>query len=148
MNTIDFLKKLIAKSGMKQKEVACGLGMTEQTLCNKFRRGSISSKEFVDIIEYLGYEVKVVEKNTEEEVETRKAGVGERLKMMVNNVKYDTFKASALCHTDETQETFDELYVDDEGRYFVAHYVKWEGGVSSISPISELAAKMMIERLK
>jgi len=66
--------------------------------------------------------------------------------MMVNGIKYDTYKSDAICHSDETEDSFDELYEDDEGRYFVAHYVNWEGGVNYISPISQEAASKMIHK--
>ena len=66
--------------------------------------------------------------------------------MMVNGVKYDTFKADAICHSDESEDMFCELYRDENGRYFVAQYVKWEGGVSSISPIGEEDAQRLIEK--
>lgn len=130
-------KKLIERSDMLQKDVAKEMGWTEASLCNKFRRNSLSADEFMKIIDILGFEAQIVSKDTQEEVKLRQTGVGPRLKMMVNGIKYDTYKSDAICHTDETQPCFDEVYRDEEGRYFVAHYVNWDGGISSISPIDE-----------
>lgn len=133
----DQCKKLIERSDMLQKDVAKAMGWTEASLCNRFRRNSLSAEEFMKIMDILGFEIQIVCKGTQEEVKLRKTGVGPRLKMMVNGIKYDTFKSDAICHTDENQPCYDEVYRDEEGRYFVAHYVNWEGGTSSISPISK-----------
>ena len=130
-------KKLIERSEMLQKTVAQAMGWTEAGLCNKFRRNSLSADEFMKILDILGYEMQIVSKDTQEEVKLRKTGIGPRLKMMVNGIKYDTYKADAICHTDAEKPSFDEVYRDDEGRYFVAHYVNWDGGISSISPIDK-----------
>lgn len=148
MTTAQICKDLIERSSLQQKDVADQMGWTQQSISNKFRRNSLSAEEFRQIIEILGYDIKIVVNETSEEIKTRRKGVGERLQMMVNGVKYDTFKADAICHSDETEDIFHELYQDIEGRYFVAQYVKWAGGVSSISPIGEADAMKLIEKLK
>lgn len=144
MRAVDICKDFIERSSIQQKDVAEKMGWTPQGISNKFRRNSLSADEFIKLLEILGYELKIVEKDTSDEVFTRRKGVGARLRLMVNGVKYDTYKADAICHSDESEEMFYELYRDTEGRYFVAQYVKWDGGVSSISPIGEEdAAKLM-----
>lgn len=148
MTPTDMCRQLIEKSDMQQKDVAQKMGWTQQSISNKFRRNSLSADEFVKMLGVLGYEIKLVESDTNEEICYKRKGIGDRLKMMVNGVKYDTFKADAICHTEQTDSIFDELYKDDEGRYFVAHYVMWEGGVSSISPIGEEDAKKFSEKYK
>lgn len=144
----EVVKDLISRSSMQQKDVAEKMGWTEQAISNKFRRNSLSAEEYLKMLEILGYELKIVESETSEEVFTRRKGVGSRLKMMVNGIKYDTYKADALCHSDENEDIFYELYVDQEGRYFVAQYVNWDGGVNSISPIGAEDAKRLIEKFK
>ena len=148
MTVAETVKDLISRSSLQQKDVAAKMGWTEQGICNRFRRNSLSAEEFVKIVGILGYEIKVVERGTSDEVFNRKKGVGARIKMMVNGVKYDTYKADAICHSDETEDVFYELYVDEEGRYFVATYVNWEGGVNSISPISAEDAQRMIRKFQ
>ena len=138
-------KKLIERSTMQQKEVAKKMGWTEANFCNKLRRNTLSAEDFLRIVEILGCQIQIVGKENQEEIKVRQTGVGPRLRMMVNGVKYDTYKADAICHTDETRPSFDEVYRDNEGRYFVAHYVKWDGGVSSISPIAEEDVKALFE---
>lgn len=147
MTPAEIVKDLISRSSMQQKEVAEKMGWTEQSISNKFRRNSLTAEEYLKMLEILGYELKIVERDTSEEVFTRRKGVGERLKMMVNGVKYDTYKADAICHSDESEDIFYELYVDQEGRYFVAQYVNWEGGVNSISPIGREDAERIREKL-
>lgn len=147
MTPAEIVKDLISRSSMQQKEVAEKMGWTEQAISNKFRRNSLTAEEYLQMLEILGYELKIVERDTSEEVFTRRKGVGERLKMMVKGVKYDTYKADAICHSDESEDIFYELYVDQEGRYFVAQYVNWEGGVNSISPIGKEDAERIREKL-
>lgn len=148
MTPAEIVKDLINRSTMRQKEVAEKMGWTEQTISNKLRRNSLKAEEYLKMLEILGYELKIVERDTSEEVFTRRKGIGERLKMMVNGVKYDTYKADAICHSDENEDIFFELYVDQEGRYFVAQYVNWEGGINSISPIGEEDAKRIVTKFQ
>lgn len=147
MTPAQICKELIERSSLQQKEVAEKMGWTEQGICNRFRRNTLSAEDFIKILSILGYEMKIVEVDTNDEVYTRRKGVGERLKMMVNGVRYDTYKADAICHSDESEDIFYELYRDDEGRYFVAQYVKWDGGVSAISPIGEEDAHKLMKKL-
>ena len=146
MTTAEICKDLIARSPYQQKDVAEKMGWTQQSISNRFRRNTLSAEEFIKLLSILGYELKIVEVDTSEEVCTRRKGVGERLKLMVNGVKYDTYKSDAICHSDESEDIFYELYRDGEGRYFVANYVKWDGGVSSISPIGEEDAQKLMKR--
>lgn len=146
MTAAEICKGLIERSTLRQKDVADKMGWTQQSISNKFRRNTLSAEEFRKIIEILGFEIKIVVNETSEEIKTRRKGVGERLQLMVNGVKYDTYKADAICHSDESEDIFYELYQDIEGRYFVAQYVKWEGGVSSISPIEKKDAEKLMKK--
>jgi len=38
--------------------------------------------------------------------------------MMVNGIKYDTYKSDAICHSDETEDSFDELYEDVRNKVY------------------------------
>lgn len=146
MTAAEICKGLIERSTLRQKDVADKMGWTQQSISNKFRRNTLSAEEFRKIIEILGFEIKIVVNETSEEIKTRRKGVGERLQLMVNGVRYDTYKAGAICHSDESEEIFYELYQDIEGRYFVAQYVKWDGGVSSISPIGKEDAEKLMKK--
>lgn len=143
----EICKDLIDRSPLQQKEVAEKMGWSQQRICNKLRRNDLSADEFSKLLGILGYEMRIVEVDTSDEVSARRKGVGARLKMMVNGVKYDTYKSDAICHSDESKDVFCELYRDEQGRYFVATYVKWDGGVSSISPIGDEDANRLMEQL-
>lgn len=148
MTVANICRDLIEKSSLQQKDVAEAMGWSQGAFSNRLRRNSLSAEEFLKLIGILGFDFKIVEKKTNEEIRTRRKGVGERLQMMVNGVKYDTYKADAICHSDENDDMFFELYQDSEGRYFVAQYVRWKGGVSSISPIGAEDAKRLMNKLK
>ena len=146
MSASDICKELIGKSKLTQKQVAEQMGWTEQSLSNRFRRKSLSSDEFIKMLEILGYEIEIVEAESKDEVKIRRKGVGKTVKMMVGGVKYDTSKADALCHSDDSKDMFYEIYRDDDGRYFVVNYVKLAGGVNTITPIGEEDALRIIEK--
>lgn len=145
MSATDICKELIGKSKLLQREVAEKMGWTEQSLSNRFRRKSLSADEFLKMLEILGYDIKIVEAESKDEVKIRRKGIGSTVKMMVGGVKYDTSKADAICHSDESKDMFYEVYRDDEGRYFIVNYVKWDGGVNTITPIGEDDAIRIIE---
>lgn len=146
MTSAEIIKRLIQKSEKKNKEVSDEMRMSQSAFSNKFKRNSFSADEFIHIVSYLGYELKIVDKDTNDDIKIKNKGIGERVKMMIKGVIYDTEKSDAICHSDENEESFDELYQDNQGRYFVAHYVKWEGGVNSISPIGTDDAIKFIEK--
>lgn len=147
MNASEKTKELINRSGTLNKDVAEHLGCTPAALSNKLRRNTLTAEEFMKIIEFLGYEMKIVNAETSNEIKERKRGIGERLRMMVNGIKYDTYNADAVGHSEPGGDIFYELYKDEKDRYFVAAYMNWENGVNSISPISEGAAKEMMKGL-
>ena len=147
MKPTEILRDLIKRSPMQQKDIAEQMGWSPEGASNRLRRGTISADEFEKMLGILGYEMKIVEASTSEEVRPRRKGVGGRLRMLVNGVRYDTYKADAICHSDESKDIFCELYRDDEGRYYVANYVRWEGGVSSISPIGDEDAHRLMKLL-
>lgn len=147
MTTADIIKDLLSKSDIQQKELGKFLGVSEVCISNRLRRNSISSDDFLKILDFLGYEINIVSKKTKEIETIRNKGVGKRIKMMVDGIKYDTAKADAICHSDATDFCFYELYKDDEGRYFVAQYSNWENGTNSISPIDENEAMKIRKKL-
>lgn len=142
----DVCRDLIKASGLKQSEVARKMGWQPPNLSNRLRRNTLSADEFTKFLDALGYEMKIVEKDSGDEFEARNRGVGPRLQIMVNGVSYDTHKANAICHSETENDMFIELYRDSEGRYFVACYVLWEGGVSTITPIGEEDAAKLVEK--
>ena len=146
MTIAEICKDLISRSPRQQQEVAVSMGMTPQGLSNKLRRNSLSAQQMMNLLDILGYEIKIVEKSGDDEVLPRTRGVGERIRMMVNGQRFDTYRADALGHTTEAPDgmMFDELYRTDDGQYFVAHYCRWPGGSNAISPIEKSDAIALV----
>lgn len=149
MTVAEIAKELIKKSDLQQAEVARLMGWTPQNLSGRLSRNSLSAEDFRTLLDVIGYKAIIVEKDNQEEIKTRKKGIAPRLRMMVNGVKYDTYKADALCHSEPIQDCmFHELYRTDEGKYFLAQVMLCDGAVDSITPIDEEAAKRLLMIMK
>lgn len=57
MSVSEKIKALLAIRGKKQVELADHLGMNRQALNNKFNRGSFSSKDLIEIADFLECEL-------------------------------------------------------------------------------------------
>ena len=144
MTVADIVKEIIKKSDLQQAQVARLMDWTPQNLSNRLGRNTLYAEDFVKLLDVMGYKMLIVEKDTEEEVKTRKRGKAPRIQMMVNGVKYDTYKADALGCLSFAENLYQELYKTDEGEYFVANVADFEGGVNSITPVTpEVAYDLM-----
>lgn len=149
MNVAETVKELIKKTDFQQAEVARLMDWTPQNLSNRLGRNTLYAEDFMKLLDVMGYKAIIVEKDSEEEVKTRKRGIAPRLQMMVNGVKYDTYKADAVCHRVIAKDCmFHELYKTDDGNYFLAQVMLFEGGVDSITPVSEEAAEKLMNVMK
>lgn len=144
LNTADVLKEAIEAKGLTQRKFAKSIGSSPQNFNQRLNKNSFTADEWVRMLGTLGYEVRIIELESGIEFEARKKGHGRRVKQVVNGVLYDTFKADAICndfYQDGEHEFKDgmafELYVDSEGRFFVARYVEWENGTDSITTIGK-----------
>ena len=141
----DIIRDALKAKDWPQRELAAKMGWSPQNLSGRLQKNSLSAEEWRKAAAILGFEIKMVEIDSNEELRTRKRGTGPRVRQMVNGVIYDTFKADALCHTLWTDGWFMELYKDEEGRYFVAHYTDWKDGVNHISPCGSEDARKLYE---
>ncbi|MCD8295848.1 MAG: hypothetical protein LUE27_11510 [Clostridia bacterium] len=115
-------------------------------------RNSTNADEFIEILDRIGFEVVLADKETGEWLTL--PGYGRRVKQMVNHVAYDTGKANALSNSffaDGKNEynadgKASELYRDKEGRYFIAEYSNWVGVKDRIVPVSAETATDFINR--
>lgn len=140
MTVADIVKEIIKKSDLQQAQVARLMGWTPQNLSNRLGRNTLYAEDFVKLLDVMGYNMIVVEKETEEEVKTRKRGKAPRIQMMVNGVKYDTYKADALGVLSFAENLYQELYKTDEGEYFLVQVAEFDGGVNSITPVTQEVA--------
>lgn len=153
MTVANIIRDALAAKGMPQSRLAERMKWSPQNLSNRLKNNAFTAEEWRKVADFIGYEVKMVEPGTNEELKTRKRGLGRRVKQMVNGIYYDTEKSDALCNNfyqDGTNEYTDgwaqELYRDSSGRFFVAHYTGWKGGVDHISPIESEDARILYEK--
>lgn len=150
-------KELIAAAlkatGKTQAEAAAKVGWVPQQFSARMTRNSLRADEFLDILDGVGVEVRLIVKDTGEEVHERISGAGRRVRRMVDKVLYDTAESNALANnffSDGANKYNDgrarELYIDAEGRYFFAEYSENDGEKDRINPVSASDAADFIER--
>ncbi len=122
MRANDIVDCMVAKSGMKKKDVASLMGWSPQNFTNRLRFGSLSADEFFKFADLLGYEVKVTDKESGAELSDAPKSTGWHVAKMVTGYNYDTDKAAALCHTPKIFGGWQELFKDFAGRYFMVYY--------------------------
>lgn len=153
VSAAEILKEAMEAKGFTQRKFAKAIGNSPQNFNQRLNKNSFSANEWVQMLRTLGYEVRIVELESGIEFETRRKGHGRRVKQVVNGVLYDTYKADAICndfYLDGEQEYKDgmafELYVDSEGRFFIARYVEWENGTDSITTVGKEEAKRLYSK--
>ena len=146
------VKEMLRDTGKTQKWLAEETGTTRQNISQRLQKGTLSADEFIVIARMLGFRVTL---ENESEVEYRgmniipSGPVGvRRVKQMVDGVYYDTGKATAVCHTAEFNGWKMELFLAEDGRYFVAHYTSWEDAKDYITPCSETVAAQWVAATK
>lgn len=150
-------KELIAAAlkatKMTQAEAAARVGWVPQQFNGRMVRNSLRADEFLDILDGIGVDVKLVVRETGQEVKERIAGAGRRVRRRVDYVLYDTAESNALAnnfYADGVHKYNDgrarELYIDSEGRYFFAEYTENDGEKDRINPVSGSDAAEFIER--
>lgn len=126
-----------------QAQLAEILGINPKVLSEQLVSDRIPYKRFSQILFELGYEVKVEPIGGGTPIDPRRKGISKENRKMVDGILYDTKKASAVCHTQEQDGWFRELYVDGDGNYFVVHNSLWDKERSYIRPCTEKEAKAL-----
>lgn len=134
MKVSDIIRKAIEDSPHQQKEVAAHMGWTPQNFQNRLRNNTIDADEWVEIANYLGYDVKMVNQYGEDIAGQQARGTATR--QMVGGTIYDTKTAKVICHSSKFVGTFFELYKMETGEYFIVMYSKWleKGQIIPVSP--------------
>ena len=160
MKAKDILMTIMISVGKTHKEASEILGVSMKELNQELRRGTLSVDKFLRLIEELGVETKFVLKATGEEISLPEIkeikryskGRGERVRGMSNRISFDTDKADALANTfykDGKNEYSDgvaeELYVDNDGNYFIVEYFEDSGKRSKVNAITPNVANAFIE---
>ena len=140
----DIIQLTLKDRGRTQKSLAEELGIGAQTFSKKLVNDTLTAREFIAAINALGLTMTFTDKTTGAEVKERKLGVIPRVSMVVDGIRYDTFKADALCHTQLDAWTL-ELYKDAQGRHFLAISSAWDGAKSALIPCKESDAMQFYE---
>lgn len=137
----EMIKELLQQKEVSFAQAAKWIGISASTFSSKVRLNTFYAEEALKVLDNLGVEVKLVE--GERLVNRKYGGVGPSFRMMVNRIIYDTSKSYALCHTGWEDGWRRELFMDEEGRFFVVHYTTLESSKPFISEMSPFDAKMM-----
>ncbi len=152
ISAIDLVYAALKEKGISQAEASHRMNMVPQQLNARLKRGSLRADEFIEVLDVIGVEVVLMDKETGGEIHL--PGYGRRVKMMVDHVVYDTSKSSALSNSfyaDGVNEYNEdgkasELYVDRQGRYFFAEYSNWKDAKDRIVPANGEVAADFIKR--
>ena len=90
-------------------------------------------------------EIAFVDKETREAIKGPKPGVLPPVAMNVDGVRYDSARATALCHTEMINGWMMELYRGNNGKYFVVHWSDWENAKPFITPCEAKNARRLYE---
>lgn len=154
MTAKELLNGLLPVLEISQTEAASRIGWGKMKLSSKVTKDSLRVSEFMDIMDACGVEVVFKKKDTGEQIMLRKAGHGHRLKGMADGVIYNTALSTALSNTffadgvneyDQNGEA-QELYIDQEGRYFIAEYNCKDPKKERVVAASHFVAAAFIEK--
>jgi len=145
MKAADVVLDALRARSVTSKDMAEMMGVRPNTLSRKISENRLTANEFFFIAENLGYYVTLTDREGGNELKVRMRGTGRRVKRMLNGIIYDTSKADAVCHTTTENGWYIELYQDDQGRYFAAHYSTWEGADPFITVCPENEAKKLMQ---
>lgn len=154
MNTREVLNAVLPAIGKTQADMAASIGKTPQQLSQRMVCKTLRTDDFLEAMENLGIEVIFKVKETGEIVKFRKKGHGRRLKGMADHVRIDTAAADALSNSfyadgvneyDSNGEA-QELYVDTEGKYFMAEYNAIDPAKDRIRSVPAHIAAAFIEK--
>ena len=147
----DYLEAVFDRLGITQKEAVERTGRSYNSINQKLRFGTFRVEDFVDFLDDLGVDMKLVLRSTGEEIKPYISGHGYPVRKMVDGVKYNTDKSYALSNTyysDGENEYIDgkaiELYMDTNGGYFFAE--RHEDGSAKIIPVDASIAAPFIEK--
>lgn len=157
MTVREVFNAVLPAIGRTYSEAAAKIGWSRQQMSQKMARDSLRARDLLKIMEANGVEVCFRIKETGEIIQLfqcKVPGHGRRIKGMSHKVKYDTEKANALSNTfyadgkneyDENGEA-QELYVDANGRYFLAIYHKDAPQEDFINAIPGSIAAAFVEK--
>ena len=140
----DIIRELMDAEGVSGRELARKIGRAPSAVSSRLTNNTLTAETFFEWCDILGYEVVVQKKDCGSKFQGKRRGIGPRMRRMVGRIIFDTEKSEAICHTPERDGWFMELYADEEGRFFIAHYNSW-GGENFISQAGADEARCMYD---
>lgn len=150
---VELFDRALHSRRLTQTTASEKLGWSVQKLNRKINTGAFKLQEFLDVMDVLGFDVELVDRETGKFAASRTQGAGERVKMMVSSVLYDTATSDALSNDFYTADPNDrygedgtakELYLSKEGRYFFVYYFR--DRKPRVVPCTGEAAAMFVEK--
>ena len=154
MTAQEALTAALVATGHTQAEGAKAIGWQAQRLNQRLIRGSLKVEELFQILDAIGVDFHMTVRETGKPVRIHTHGYGRRIRAMSDRVMYDTSTSDALSNSfyEDGEHEFgadgraSELYIDREGRYFLAKYSNVEGEKDNVQAISGDLAAAFIEK--
>ena len=142
MNASNMVRSALIRSGKTMTGLAEFMGCTKQNVSDRLRRGTLTFDELTKALSFCGYTVKLLDSQGRE-IPNLNNSTSPRVVRVVDGVSYDTAKAESLCDDKAMmgEDFYTELFQDASGAFFVVHDQVWEGGKSTLSPVSKNAAQ-------
>lgn len=130
MTSRELMDAALVKTKTTQAGLARQMGWTPQNFNLRLNRNSIRADEFLAIMDALGVDVTFTMRESGEILKPHVRGHGRRLCGNCDKITFDTAAAEAISNSfyEDGVNEFNadgeaaELYVDSEGRYFMAEY--------------------------
>lgn len=130
MTSRELMDAALVKTKTTQAGLARQMGWTPQNFNLRLNRNSIRADEFLTIMDALGVDVTFTMRESGEILKPHVRGHGRRLCGNCDKITFDTAAAEAISNSfyEDGVNEFNadgeatELYVDSEGRYFMAEY--------------------------
>ena len=130
MTSREILDAALAKTKHTQAWLARQMEWTPQNFNLRLNRNSIRADEFLALLDVLGVEVTFAMRGNGEILKPHVRGHGRRLCGNCDKITFDTSASEAISNSfyEDGVNEFNadgeaaELYIDSEGRYFMAEY--------------------------
>ncbi len=154
MTANEAISAAISAKKTTQAATAKLYGWSAQQLGQRIKRKTLRADEFMGIMDVLGIDVIFAVRETGEVLKAHVSGHGPRLVGMSDGVTYDTDASEAVCNSffeDGVNEygqddRAQELYIDKDGRYFMAEYTRVEGEKNRVRSVPASVAAAFIEK--
>lgn len=136
----EMLAELLKDCGISQRKLAEGMGCSPQVINSRFKNDAFKADDWLYAIRLLGYRV-TLEPDGDTPQKNRRPCVCPKFRKVVNGIVYDSRKATPICHRWISNGGLQELYQNDDGRYFIANLTTWPKTDVSILPCTDDEAK-------